>query len=119
MITRLSAAVLILALGACASLPESKHREARAFAGRQQDTVQTCTDAAGCGLESPLRALAESAAASGERSHQVILLDQGNDALLTRLHMIESARHSIELQVFIYDLDETGTLVLDALVRAA
>ena len=39
MITRLTAAVLMLALGACASLPESKHREAGAFAGSLQDTA--------------------------------------------------------------------------------
>jgi phosphatidylserine/phosphatidylglycerophosphate/cardiolipin synthase-like enzyme len=119
MITRLTAAVLMLALGACASLPESKHREAGAFAGSLQDTVSACTAVAGCGLDSPLRDLAESTASSDDRKHQVILLDQGNDALLTRLHMIESARHSIELQVFIYDLDESGTLMLDAMVRAA
>lgn len=119
MITRLSAALLMLVLGACTSLPESKFREAREFAGRQQDAVQSCTDPAGCGLDSPLHDLAETTAASGARNHQVILLDQGNEALLTRLHMIESARHSIELQVFIYDLDESGTLMLDAMVRAA
>ena len=119
MITRLTAAVLMLALGACASLPESKHREAGAFAGSLQDTANACQVASGCGLDSPLRDLAYTTAAGGGGKHEVILLDQGNDALLIRLHMIESARHSVELQVFIYDLDETGTLVLDALVRAA
>lgn len=120
MITRLTAAVLMLALGACASLPESKHREAGAFAGSLQETATACSAPAGCGLDSPLRDLAEATAEGrGEGKHQVILLDQGNDALLTRLHMIETARHSVELQVFIYDLDESGTLVLDALVRAA
>jgi phosphatidylserine/phosphatidylglycerophosphate/cardiolipin synthase-like enzyme len=119
MITRLSAVVLMLALGACASLPESKHREAGAFAGSLQETATACQIASGCGLDSPLRDLADTTAVGGGGKHQVILLDQGNDALLTRLHMIETARHSVELQVFIYDLDETGTLVLDALVRAA
>lgn len=119
MITRLSAAVLMLALGACAGLPESKHREAGAFAVSLQETATACSMPTGCGLDSPLRDLAETTAAAGGGKHQVILLDQGSDALLTRLHMIESARHSVELQVFIYDLDETGTLVLDALVRAA
>ena len=119
MITRLSATVLMLALGACASLPESKHREAGAFAGSLQETATACTVPAGCGLDSPLRDLAETTTVGGAGKHQVILLDQGNDALLTRLHMIETARHSVELQVFIYDLDESGTLILDALVRAA
>ncbi|MEY3359595.1 MAG: hypothetical protein RI923_855, partial [Pseudomonadota bacterium] len=119
MITRLTAAVLMLALGACASLPESKHREAGAFAGSLQETSTACSVPTGCGLDSPLRDLADTAAAGGGGKHEVILLDQGNDALLTRLHMIESARHSVELQVFIYDLDESGTLMLDAMVRAA
>ncbi|WP_395769785.1 phosphatidylserine/phosphatidylglycerophosphate/cardiolipin synthase family protein [Arenimonas sp.] len=119
MITRLAAAVVLLALGACANLPESKHREAGAFAGSLQGTANACQVASGCGLDSPLRDLADTTAAGGGGKHEVILLDQGNDALLTRLHMIESARHSIELQVFIYDLDESGTLMLDAMVRAA
>ncbi|MFZ9349055.1 MAG: phospholipase D family protein, partial [Arenimonas sp.] len=119
MIIRLSAALLMLALGACASLPESKNRQAGAFAGSLQDTGNACHAETGCGLDSPLRDLADAtASAAGDGKHQVILLDQGNDALLTRLHMIESARHSIELQVFIYDLDESGTLMLDAMVRA-
>jgi phosphatidylserine/phosphatidylglycerophosphate/cardiolipin synthase-like enzyme len=117
--TRGFAVLLLLALSACASLPESKHREAGLFAGSLQENTTACTAPVGCGLDSPLRDLAETTAAGGGGKHQVILLDQGSDALLTRLHMIESARHSIELQVFIYDLDESGTLMLDAMVRAA
>ncbi|MFY8060271.1 MAG: hypothetical protein ACOVMK_01900, partial [Arenimonas sp.] len=87
MITRLTAAVLMLALGACASLPESKHREAGAFAGSLQDTANACQVASGCGLDSSLRDLADTTATGGGGKHEVILLDQGNDALLTRLHM--------------------------------
>jgi cardiolipin synthase C len=113
---RIALLFLVLLLGACSTVPITAQRQAKAQAvveAQQARTVE-CRQADGCGLASPLRQLA---ASTGK--HQVILLDQGHDALLTRLHMIESARESIELQVFIYDLDETGTLVLDALVRAA
>lgn len=112
--------LLLLALSACSSLPEKQKQSARAFAESRQESALTCAAADRCALPSPLYDLAGHAtpAAASER-HTVILLDQGHDALLARLHMIESAKHSIELQVFIYDLDESGTLVLDALVRAA
>lgn len=110
----------LLALSACASLPEGKHAEAAAFARERRSVESECPPGQACGLRTPLSELAAQAASEGPAGkHRVILLDQGHDALLTRLNMIESATRSIELQVFIYDLDESGTLVLDALVRAA
>jgi cardiolipin synthase C len=113
---------LCLLATACSSLPEKDKRNAQDFAQQIQDTQSTCSQAEHCSLVSPLYALADSAYAAstpGNEQHTIILLDQGHDALLTRLHMIETAKQSIELQVFIFDFDESGTLVLDALVRAA
>src|SRR5574343_68358 len=110
----------LLVLSACSSLPAAKHAEAAAFAQQRRITDSECPAGQVCGLRTPLSELAAQTAAEGASGkHRVILLDQGHDALLTRLQMIESATRSIELQVFIYDLDESGTLVLDALVRAA
>ena len=118
----LTVALAISAISACSSLPEKQKQAARDFAEARKDSRLSCAAADHCALASPLRALAEQAAANSAadaEKHTVILLDQGHDALLARLHMIESAKHSIEMQVFIFDLDESGTLVLDALVRAA
>ena len=114
---RIALLLWALVLSACSTVPITAQRqaEAQAVVTAKQAHAVDCQQAGGCGLASPLRQLAST---SG-KTHQVILLDQGHDALLARLHMIESARESIELQVFIYDLDETGTLMLDALVRAA
>lgn len=110
----------LLVLSACSSLPETKHAEAGAFARERRSVESECPAGQLCGLRTPLSELAAQTAAEGASGkHRVILLDQGHDALLTRLQMIESATRSIELQVFIYDLDESGTLMLDALVRAA
>lgn len=110
----------LLVLSACSSLPETKRAEAAAFARERRSVESECPAGQVCGLRTPLSELAVQVATEGaDAKHRVILLDQGHDALLTRLQMIESATRSIELQVFIYDLDESGTLVLDALVRAA
>jgi phosphatidylserine/phosphatidylglycerophosphate/cardiolipin synthase-like enzyme len=116
------ALLLLLVLSACSSLPEKQKQAARVFAEGRKDSSLSCATADHCALASPLHDLAGQTAARSApdaEQHAVILLDQGHDALLARLHMIESARHSIELQVFIFDLDESGTLILDALVRAA
>ena len=116
MIRLLLASMLLLA--GCASKPVSPARQAQAqlIVDSRQDHSTTCTGT--CGIQTSLRP-SQVAGARAMAPHQIILLDQGQDALLARLHMIESARESIELQVFIYDLDESGTLILDALVRAA
>ena len=61
-------------------------------------------------------------AAIGVRSHQphqVALLDVGFDSLATRLHMIESAKQSIELEFFIYEIDEASRVITQALARKA
>lgn len=113
---------LCLLASACSSMPEKDKRSAQEYAQQIQGNQSTCTQADHCGLASPLYALADAAQAAskpGSEQHNLILLDQGHDALLTRLHMIETAKQSVELQVFIFDFDESGTLVLDALVRAA
>lgn len=111
------AAVLAMLLAACTSIPPAKHNQARAIAETHRDTANSCQDPGGCGLPSPFMPLQRLPADSPLTD--VILLDQGQDALLLRLHMIESARRRIDFQVYIFDLDESGILVMDALVRAA
>ncbi|WP_028021552.1 phospholipase D family protein [Enterovibrio calviensis] len=46
-------------------------------------------------------------------------LETGHDALLTRLAMIESAEHSLDLQYYIFSNDETSQLIVWRLYEAA
>ena len=51
--------------------------------------------------------------------HAVALLDVGFDSLAARLKLIEEAKESIELEFFIYELDEASRLISQALARKA
>ncbi|KFN50681.1 phospholipase D family protein [Arenimonas composti] len=117
---RLGIALLVLLLAGCATLsPEQRARaEEIAIAGRSQ--VVECPS--GCHIDSPLLALghaAVAASAPGAPRHHVVLLDGGQDSLLARVHLIRAARESIDVQMFIFDADDSGQLVLDELLAAA
>lgn len=57
---------------------------------------------------------------SAYSSHnKVKLIRGGRDYFLLLLELIENARHSIHLQTYIYEHDETGKLVAEALMEAA
>ncbi|MGY8686618.1 MAG: phospholipase D-like domain-containing protein [Verrucomicrobiales bacterium] len=51
--------------------------------------------------------------------NHVGLLESGEDALLARLHLIEQAKRSIDIQTFIWVNDECGQLMARALIEAA
>lgn len=72
---------------------------------------------------SPLSALARMGGAEeldrGSRLHQVVLLETGEDALLARLHLLQTARTSIDVQTFIFADDDAGRLFFRELIRAA
>jgi len=70
-------------------------------------------------LESPLLEEAVFLSVSDPDSNYVRLLEVGSDALLTRIHLIRSARRSIELQTMIWANDETGRLIMYELIQAA
>lgn len=53
------------------------------------------------------------------QAHAVGLIDVGFDSLAARLRLIEAARESIELEFFIYELDEASRLISQALARKA
>jgi cardiolipin synthase C len=61
----------------------------------------------------------EAIAARSTQPHQVALLDVGFDSLAERLRLIESARQSIELEFFIYEIDTASRLITQALARKA
>ncbi|MEP6939546.1 MAG: phospholipase D-like domain-containing protein, partial [Rudaea sp.] len=84
------------------------------------DCASTRADA--CAIDSPYRKLAHDALAQSTPEHAfhyASLIEHGEDALLLRVHLIRSARRSIELQTFIIGEDDAGTLILDELVKAA
>ena len=57
--------------------------------------------------------------ATGEGVDSATLLETGQEALDTRLRLIASARESLRIGTYIYEMDETGTLVTSALLDAA
>jgi phosphatidylserine/phosphatidylglycerophosphate/cardiolipin synthase-like enzyme len=68
---------------------------------------------------SPLGELLAADAASGEMRHRALRMEIGREALVTRLHLIRSARESLELQTFIWTNDGSGRLLLWELIEAA
>jgi putative cardiolipin synthase len=114
-------ALAIFLLTACAVDP-LRARRAAATAAAAQDRSSSCAAADRCALDSPYRELAQQAfdeSTAAAPVHYVNLLEQGADALALRIHLIRSARSSIELQTFIFAEDDAGYLVLDELIKAA
>jgi len=113
----------LLMLGACAVDPlHARRAAATAAAAQSHDDDCPAPRADACALDSPYRALADEALARstpGHAFHYASLIERGEDALLLRVHLIRSARHSIELQTFIIGEDDAGKLILDELVKAA
>lgn len=116
------AIVALLVLSGCSTLGTRQRQEAVDIAHAGQSTEVGCTAGVDCAVASPLLDLgrqAIAASAPGAPRHHVTLLDRGQDALLARVHLIRAARSSIELQMFIFDADDSGLLVLDELLAAA
>lgn len=127
--TLLAAAVL---LTGCAGLSIREKQQVQVLTTQARDTALTCdaNDPRRCAIPSPLHELAgEAFAQSGADSknnpasdsarHYALILDSGNDALVSRLNLIRSATTSIDLQTYIYDEDDAGRLILDELIKAA
>ncbi len=117
-----AALLLAVACSACATLSSAQREQAAGLAVQARAQAVDCPEVGGCALDSPLRELAGSAFAASTMDaprHYALILDRGPDALLARINLIRSARHSIELQTFIFDEDDSAHLVLDELQAAA
>jgi len=119
---RVLLALAALMLGGCATLAPQQREAAAGIAIAARSTRVDCTQADACALASPLRhmgqrTLAESTAQAPR--HRAVILDSGPDALLARIHLIRSARRSIDLQTYIFGEDDAAHLVLDELQAAA
>jgi cardiolipin synthase C len=105
---RLCAYVLALAplFAGCASIPGSDYPKTRSV---------TFPDSGSTRFGQPFAVESHARAdSSGFR-----LINVGVDGFLMRLEMINAAEHTLDLQYYIFRMDETGRLLTDALVRAA
>ena len=112
---------LLVVLGGC-GVNRQLARQADHIVIEQQVRTLTCPKADHCGIESPFRKLAVEArgASTPEQPvHFVNVLEQGEDSLLVRVHLIRAARKSIDIQTFIWVNDDSGRLILDELLVAA
>ena len=120
-VVRAFVALLALACSGCGSLSALQRDQAAAVALQARSDVVTCQAEDACAQPSPLRELGERAVAEsapGRPRHYALLLDYGQDALVSRLDLIRGARRSIDLQTYIFDEDDAGHLVLDELLVA-
>ena len=89
----------------------------------ERDVTLTCSPETPnrCAISSEFQDLADSAfvEAGSVNTHYVSILDIGEDALLTRIHLVRAARESIDIQTFIWDDDEVGQLLFTELLAAA
>ena len=99
------AALVLLALAACASLPETRTTV--------PSTVLADTAGTALGRTVPVT-LAGLNAPTG-----IHLLQHGPDAFLARLALVRAAERSIDAQYYIWQPDITGRLLISALLRAA
>ena len=73
---------------------------------------------AGSAADAPMSFIEGQIAAHAGRSG-VYVLDRGEEALLARAWLADHARHTIEVQYFIWSTDNIGILASEALLRAA
>ncbi len=103
----LATVVLGAALGGCATLPDKPVRGPVGYAMPPQ----------------PSGLLAESesaiATAHGPERSGFLLLDTNEDGLRWRLALVDSARHSLDLQYYVWWGDESGDLLMKRVVQAA
>lgn len=115
----LAVAACALWLAACGSLPKAERVRLAEAAVAARDDRSHCDAAEACAAPSSFREAGVARAAAGAPRHELVLLERGPDALAMRLALIRSARQRIELKSFIFELDDSGRLVLDALLDAA
>ena len=113
--------LLVVLLQGC-TLSRAQIRDAGAIVAASPGRADTCHRADRCAKPSPLLAAAQQALADSTPAHPintVTLLDDSQAALAARISLIRAARHSIDVQTYIWDEDDIGQLMLNELVQAA
>lgn len=121
------ACVLLLLLASTllpgCSLSTAKIRRADAIVAAQTDhRIDCATPDTTCAEDSPLLDAASAALAASTAQapvHVVTLLNDSEPAMVARINLIRAAKHSIDIQTYIWDQDDAGQLILDELVGAA
>jgi putative cardiolipin synthase len=98
---------VVLCLGGCASLPESLPQGAPGYALPPQP---------GGALASLEERLSQRA---GPEQSGFVLLDSNEQGLRWRLALIDSAKHSLDLQYYVWWGDESGDLLMKRVIDAA
>lgn len=116
--------ILLLAAFALFLLPGCATRETMRTAAVEvanRDTTIDCDRPDACAVPSPFAPLVAAAAASTAAApvHYVNLLEHGEGSLALRVHLMRSAKRSIDIQTFIWSEDDTGHVTLAELVAAA
>lgn len=104
-------------LAGCASIPERQLENAFQYQRLKRFEIDSTKP-----IQSEYQDLATKAMMNREKGgHEEYLsiLELGDDALLARIHLIRSAKRSIDLQTFIWKDDPTTRFVFDELVTAA
>jgi len=114
--------VALFLLASCAGHradSEDIDRVLKKFTDTTLDCSPTRTNV--CSPVSPFQELVDRAPAykSGLSRHFINLLEYGDDALLARVHLIRSARDSIQIQSFIWGNDDTSYFICQELLKAA
>ena len=108
---------LVFSLNACQISKQTKKQVTQVIAVKK-DSQLTCDDVFNRGaLASPYETVFQATLADGKNRAQ--LIDQGADALAIRLHLIRSAKKSIDIQTFIWVNDDAGHLMIRELLAAA
>jgi len=104
-------------LAGCSTIPERELENAFKYERLKRNDLMAAEP-----IESEFHDYAAKAWATmeaGGTAEYVSILELGDDALLARIHLIRSARKSIDIQTFIWKDDPTSRFVFDELVTAA
>jgi phosphatidylserine/phosphatidylglycerophosphate/cardiolipin synthase-like enzyme len=104
------------------TLSRAQIRRADAVVAASNHHATTCTRSDHCAIASPLLAAADQALAASTPTvphHVVALLGESEASLAARINLIRAAHRSVDVQTYIWDEDDAGSLVLDELVQAA
>jgi putative cardiolipin synthase len=107
----------VVLLAGCATVPERELENAFEYQGLKRATHVQASPIKSEYQDLALKAWANKEA--GETAQYVSILEVGDDALLARIHLIRAARHTIDVQTFIWKDDSTSHFIFDELVKAA
>jgi len=122
--TKLHFIYIIFFLVSACSLASPKYESFEPLPKPVPHTGLDCpeSDITRCSISSPMQDLAEqlfSENKNNTQQHYATILDNGEEALAIRIHLIRAAQKSIDLQTYIWQDDAVGHLIASELLVAA